>query len=57
MSKRILIIVSAFGIGGTISSLYTLLSKIDPQKVQVDVFPRSNSGSFAGTLPNCTILP
>ena len=56
MSKRILIIVSAFGIGGTISSLYTLLSKIDPQKVQVDVFPRSNSGSFAGKLPNCTIL-
>ena len=55
--KRVLIVVSSFSIGGTISSLYTLLSKIDPQKVQVDVFPKSNSGSFAGKLPNCTILP
>lgn len=56
MQKNILIIINSFGIGGTISSLYTLLSKIDPQKVHVDIFPRINSGTPAKNIPNCTIL-
>ena len=57
MSKKILIIINEFNIGGTIASLYMLLSKIDPQMVQVDVFPRVNLGAYADKLPNCTILP
>lgn len=56
MYKNILIVINNFGIGGTISSLYTLLSKIDPQKVHVDIFPRLNSGVLAENIPNCTIL-
>lgn len=56
MQKKVLIIVNNFGMGGTIASLYTLLSKIDPRKVHVDIFPRVNSGTFVGNMPNCTIL-
>lgn len=54
--KRILIVVGAFNIGGTIVSLKSLLSKLDPQRVEVDVFARQKQGDFLNKLPNCHIL-
>lgn len=56
MQKKILIIINGFQIGGTIVSLYSLLSKIDLTKVKVDIFPRRNIGTYVNKLPNCTIL-
>lgn len=55
--KNILIVVSSFSMGGTISSLYTLLSMVDIQKVHIDIFARDISGPYTGKLPNCTLLP
>lgn len=57
MRKRILIIVSEFCIGGTMSSLYSLLSVIDPNRIQVDIFSRVHSGPYFQRMPNCSILP
>lgn len=54
--KRILIVVGAFNVGGTIVSLNSLLSKLDPQRVVVDVFARQKQGDFLNKLPNCHIL-
>lgn len=56
MKKRVLIIVSEFCIGGTMSSLYSLLSVLDPNKIQVDIFSRVHSGPYYKRMPNCTIL-
>lgn len=56
MKKRVLIIVSEFCIGGTMSSLYSLLSVLDPDKIQVDIFSRVHSGPYYQRMPNCTIL-
>lgn len=56
MKKRVLIIVSEFCIGGTMSSLYSLLSVLDPNKIQVDIFSRVHSGPYYNRMPNCTIL-
>lgn len=56
MQKRILIVINGFQIGGTIVSLYSLLSKIDLTKVTVDIFPRRNTGAYANKLPNSTVL-
>lgn len=54
--KRILIILGAFNMGGTIVSLNSLLSKIDTSKIEVDVFARQKEGDFLNKLPNCHIL-
>ena len=56
MKKRVLIIISSFSIGGTISSLYSLLSLIDKSKIDIDVFARSQVGPYEGKLPNCRLL-
>lgn len=54
--KRILIVVGAFNVGGTIVSLNSLLSKLNSQRVEVDVFARQKQGDFLNKLPNCHIL-
>lgn len=56
-NKNILIIVNNLNIGGTVSSLYNLLSMIDTNMVSVDIFARNMVGSFQGNLPNCRFLP
>ena len=38
------------------SSLYSLLSVLDPNKIQVDIFSRVHSGPYYKRMPNCTIL-
>ena len=55
--KRILVIIGSFAIGGSRSSLYSLLSVLDTKKVQVDVFPRERIGPLKEVMPNCRILP
>ena len=57
MPKKILVIINGFDIGGTIVSLYSLLSVIDTNKIKVDIFSRSNTGIYKDKLPNCRILP
>ena len=57
LKKQILIVVPSFSIGGTIVSLYSLLSVIDIKKYEIDVFALSKSGEYLDKLPNCTILP
>lgn len=56
MKKRILIVVGSFSMGGTISSLRSLLSEIDTDRIQVDLFCRLWKGDFKGIIPNCNIL-
>lgn len=56
MKKRILIIVTEFSQGGTMSSLRSLLSVIDSRQIQVDVFAMLHQGPLFGHLPNCRIL-
>lgn len=55
--KKILIITGSFEIGGSRSSLYSLLSVLDPNKVQVDVFAREHTGPLMDCMKNCKILP
>lgn len=55
--KRVLIITGSFEIGGSRSSLYSLLSVLDPHKVQVDVFAREHTGPLMDNIKNCRILP
>lgn len=38
------------------SSLYSLLSVIDPNRIKVDIFSRVHSGPYYKRMPNCTIL-
>ena len=54
--KSVLIIVNEFKIGGTISSLNSLLSIIDNKKIKVDIFSRLRKGPYYESLPNCSIL-
>lgn len=56
LRKHILIVLQSFSMGGITSSLHSLLSVIDPQKVEVDVFARCKVGDFGESLPNCRIL-
>lgn len=49
--KRILIVIGAFNVGGTIVSLNSLLSKLDPQRVKVNPFARQKRGNFLNKLP------
>lgn len=55
--KRILVITGSFAIGGSRSSMYSLLSVLDTKKVQVDVFARERIGPLKDIMPNCRILP
>lgn len=57
LKKQILIVVPSFSVGGTIVSLYSLLSVIDIKKYEIDVFALSKYGEYLDKLPNCTILP
>lgn len=45
-----------YEIGGITVSLYSLLSIIDPNRIQADVFA-SPVGPYKGKMPNCTELP
>lgn len=38
------------------SSLYSLLSVLDPNRMKVDIFSRVHSGPYYKRMPNCTIL-
>lgn len=38
------------------SSLYSLLSVIDPEKIQVDLFSRVHKGPYYKRMPNCTVV-
>lgn len=54
--KRVLFVMPRYEIGGITISLYSLLSKIDPERLQVDVFARP-LGAYKGKMPNCRELP
>lgn len=56
MAKHILIFIGSFNIGGTTTSLSSLLSVIDPNKIQFDVFAFNHTGVLEKQLSNCTIL-
>lgn len=53
---KVLVVISSFGMGGTISSLYSLLSILDKRKVSVDLFSLVHDGEYYGRLPNCRLL-
>lgn len=53
--KRVLFVMPRYEIGGITISLYSLLSKIDPERLQVDVFARP-LGAYKGKMPNCREL-
>lgn len=55
-AKKVLIVISSFGMGGTMSSLYSLLSILDKRKVSVDLFSLVHDGEYYGRLPNCRLL-
>lgn len=55
--KTILIVTGDFSIGGSRSSMYSLLSVLDPARIKVDVFAREKKGDLKDSMPNCTILP
>ncbi|UGS24171.1 glycosyltransferase [Flavobacterium channae] len=55
--KNILFVITSFRHGGTNKSLENLLSLIDTEKYQVDVFAMEHYGPYESMLPNCTILP
>lgn len=54
--KRVLFVLPRYEIGGTTISLYSLLSKIDPSRLEVDVFAKP-VGAYKGKMPNCKELP
>lgn len=45
-----------YELGGITVSLYSLLSKIDPKRIQADVFA-APTGPYKGKMPNCRELP
>ena len=55
--KKVLIVLDNCNMGGIVTSLYSLLSKIDNKIVIIDVFVRDYSGPLLYQLPNCTLLP
>lgn len=57
MSSRVLFVVDSYHIGGTIVSLQSLLSVINPEHLQVDIYAASDAGPFRAKLPNCRVLP
>lgn len=56
-TKKILFILTSFRHGGTNKSLENLLSLLDVNKYQVDVFAMEHYGPYGSMLLNCTILP
>lgn len=56
MKKRVLFVMPQYEIGGITVSLYSLLSKIDPERIQADIFA-SPTGPYKGKMPNCRELP
>ena len=54
--KRVLFIMPQYEIGGITVSLYSLLSKIDPVRIQADIFA-APTGPYKGKMPNCRELP
>ena len=55
--KNILFVITSFRHGGTNKSLENLLSLLDTEKYQIDVFAMEHFGPYGSMLPNCTILP
>lgn len=55
--KRVLIVVPSFSIGGIIVSLQSLLSVIDTNKYEIDIFALARQGVYLDKLSNCSILP
>lgn len=55
--KNILFVITSFRHGGTNKSLENLLSLLDTEKYQVDVFAMEHYGPYESKLPYCTILP
>lgn len=55
--KRVLIITGSFGIGGSRTSLSSLLSVLDSNIIQVDVFARERFGPLKNQMANCKVLP
>lgn len=53
--KKVLVLLPSYAIGGITLSLYALLSKIDPQCIQVDVLAKP-VGYYKGKMPNCKEL-
>ena len=51
--KKLLIIIDSYSIGGTIVSLHSLLTALNPNRVKVDVYSVSSYGNYKGLLPNC----
>ena len=56
MKKRVLFVIPQYEIGGITVSLYSFLSMIDPNRLQVDIFA-SPHGPYKGRMPNCKELP
>lgn len=54
--KRVLFVMPQYEIGGITVSLYSLLSIIDPERIQADVFA-APTGPYKGKMPNCRELP
>ena len=54
--KRVLFVMPQYEIGGITVSLYSLLSKIDPNRIQADIFA-APTGPYKGKMPNCRELP
>ena len=55
--KHILFIITSFRHGGTNKSLENLLSLVDTEQYQADVFAMEHFGPYKKMLPNSTILP
>ena len=53
--KRVLFVMPSYEIGGITVSLYSLLSKIDPARVEADILA-APVGAYKGKMPNCTEL-
>lgn len=55
--KKILFVIPSFAIGGITSSLQSLLSSLDYNKIEVDLFCRQKIGPMQDAYPKCTIMP
>ena len=54
--RKVLVFIPSFGMGGTVSSLKSLLSLSDPKRILVDIFPLYSVGPNKNELPNSRIL-
>lgn len=54
--KKLLIVVPSFNVGGTIVSLYSLLSIINITNISIDILAFQYEGQYIDKLPNCKIL-